>query len=128
MTATGQTKINSLLQRHYRNSQWLTAIDDGVMYRTGEEPTLFSALSCYNSQLGKKFHIGAVSALEMQGLAHYVPLGRQTIVIYCLHDERNWRFHRKPEGIDLTRLHQKPPYLCGVRIYEGLGYRKKMQF
>ena len=84
MTATGQTKINSLLQRHYRNSQWLTAIDDGVMYRTGEEPTLFSALSCYNSQLGKKFHIGAVSALEMQGLAHYVPLGRQTIVIYCL--------------------------------------------
>ncbi len=106
MATTGLTKINSLLQkfppgalyfgswlnkngisyslqRHYRNSQWLTAIDDGVMYRTGEKATLFSALSCYNSQLNKKFHIGAVSALEMRGFAHYVPLGRKTIVIYC---------------------------------------------
>jgi hypothetical protein len=110
MNTTGQTKINSLLQkfpsgalyfgswlnengisyslqRHYRNAQWLKAIDKGVMYRTGEKPTLFSALSCFNSQLGKKFHIGAMSALEMRGFAHYVPLGRQTIVVYCPHGE-----------------------------------------
>ena len=110
MNTNGQTKINSLLQkfpsgalyfgswlnkngishflqRHYRNSQWLTAIDKGVMYRTGEKPTLFSALSCYNSQLNKKFHIGALSALEMKGFAHYVPLGRQSIVVYCPQDE-----------------------------------------
>ena len=131
MTATGQTKINSLLQkfppgalyfaswlnqngisyslqRHYRNSQWLTAIDDGVMYRTGEEPTLFSALSCYNSQLGKKFHIGAVSALEMRGLAHYVPLGRQTIVIYCPRGEwfPKW-FSKYDWGVDILKKYSK---------------------
>ena len=110
MNATGQTKINSLLQqlpsgalyfgawlnengisyslqRHYRNSHWLTAIDKGVMYRTGERPSLFSALSCFNNQLNKRFHIGALSALEMRGFAHYVPLGRQTIVLYCPRDE-----------------------------------------
>lgn len=110
MNAIGLTKINSLLQklpsgalyfgawlnengisyslqRHYRNSQWLTAIDKGVMYRTGEKPTIFSALSCFNSQLGKNFHIGAMSALEMRGFAHYIPLGRQTIVIYCPNNE-----------------------------------------
>ena len=57
------------------------------MYRTGENPTLFSALSCFNSQLNKKFHIGALSALEMKGFAHYVPLGRQRIVVYCPQDE-----------------------------------------
>jgi len=106
MNAIGQTKINSLLQkfpkgalyfgswlnkngisyslqRHYRNSQWLVAIDKGVMYRTGEKPTLYSALSCINSQLNKKFHIGALSALEMRGISHYVPLGRRTVVVYC---------------------------------------------
>ena len=106
MNTTKQTKINSLLQklpagalyfgswlnengisyflqRHYRNSQWLTAIDKGVMYRTSEKPTLVSALSCFNSQLNKKFHIGALTALELRGFAHYVPLGRQTMVVYC---------------------------------------------
>ena len=110
MNTNSQTKINSLLQklpsgalyfgawlnkngisyflqRHYRNSQWLTAIDKGVMYRTGENPTLFSALSCFNSQMNKKFHIGAMSALEMRGFAHYVPLGRQNIVVYCPQNE-----------------------------------------
>ena len=106
MNVIKQTKINSLLQKHpsgslyfgawlhqngipytlqqhYRNYHWLTAIDKGVMYRTGEKPTMFSALSCFNSQLNKNFHIGALSALEMRGFAHYVPLGRQTIVVYC---------------------------------------------
>ena len=110
MNTTKQTKINSLLQkfpagalyfgswlnnngvsyflqRHYRNSQWLTAINEGVMYRTGEKPTLINALSCFNSQLNKKFHIGALSALEMRGFAHYVPLGKQTIVVYCPRNE-----------------------------------------
>ena len=79
--------ISYFLQRHYRNSQWLTALDKGVMYRTGEKPTLFSALSCFNSQLNKKFHVGALSALEMKGFVHYVPLGRQSIVVYCPHGE-----------------------------------------
>jgi hypothetical protein len=60
-----QNGISYFLQRHYRNSQWLTAIDKGVMYRTGDKATLFSALSCFNSQLNKKFHIGALSAFEV---------------------------------------------------------------
>lgn len=127
MNTIGQTKINSLLQkfpsgalyfgswlnengisyslqRHYRNSQWLKPIDKGVMYRTGEKPTLFSALSCFNSQLNKKFHIGAISALEMRGFAHYVPLGRQTIVVYCPHDEwfPKW-FSKYDWGVDILK-------------------------
>jgi len=131
MNTTGQTKINSLLQqlpsgslyfgswlnenrisyflqRHYRNSQWLTAIDKGVMYRTGEKPTLFSALSCFNSQLNKKFHIGALSALEMRGFAHYVPLGRQTIVVYCPRDEwfPKW-FSKYDWGVDILKKYSE---------------------
>lgn len=105
MNAVKQTKINLLLQkfpagalyfgawlnrngvsyslqRHYRASGWLTAIDSGVMYRTGDKPSLYSALSCFDGQLGKRFYIGAMSALEMRGFAHYVPLGRQNVVVY----------------------------------------------
>ena len=131
MNASGQTKINSLLQklpsgalyfgawlnkneisyflqRHYRNSQWLTAIDKGVMYRTGENPTLFSALSCFNSQMDKKFHIGAMSALEMRGFAHYVPLGRQNIVVYCPQNEwfPKW-FSKYDWGVDILKKYSE---------------------
>jgi len=131
MNTIGQTKINSLLQklpsgalyfgswlkengisyflqRHYRDSQWLTAIDKGVMYRTGENPTLFSALSCFNSQLNKKFHIGALSALEMRGFAHYVPLGRQTIVVYCPHNEwfPKW-FSKFDWGVEILKKYSE---------------------
>jgi hypothetical protein len=131
MNTIGQTKINSLLQqfpsgalyfgawlnkngisyflqRHYRNSQWLTAIDKGVMYRTGEKPTLFTALSCFNSQLNKKFHIGALSALEMRGFAHYVPLGRQTIVVYCPRNEWFPKWLSKHDwGIDILKKYSE---------------------
>jgi hypothetical protein len=131
MNTTEQTKINSLLQkfpsgalyfgswlnengisyslqRHYRNSQWLMAIDKGVMYRTGEKPTLFSALSCFNSQLNKKFHIGALSALEMRGFAHYVPLGRETIVVYCPRDEwfPKW-FSKYDWGVEILKKYSE---------------------
>ena len=131
MNTTGQTKINLLLQelpsgalyfgswlnknrisyslqRHYRNSRWLTAIDKGVMYRTGERPTLFSALSCFNNQLDKNFHIGAMSALEMRGFAHYVPLGRQTIVVYCPRDEwfPKW-FSRFDWGVKILKKYSE---------------------
>jgi len=131
MNTTGQTKINSLLQklpagalyfgswlnkngisyflqRYYRNSQWLTAIDKGVMYRTGEKPTLLSALSCFNSQLGKDFHVGAMSALEMRGFAHYVPLGRQTVVIYCPHNEwfPKW-FSKYDWGVEIMKRYSE---------------------
>lgn len=131
MNTTGLTKINSLLQklpsgalyfgswlnengisyslqRHYRNSQWLTAIDKGVMYRTGEKPTLFSALSCFNTQLNKKFHIGDMSALEMRGFAHYVPLGRQTIAVYCPRDEwfPKW-FSKYDWGVEILKKYSE---------------------
>ncbi|HPW65880.1 MAG TPA: type IV toxin-antitoxin system AbiEi family antitoxin domain-containing protein [Salinivirgaceae bacterium] len=99
-----QNGISYFLQRHYRNSQWLTAIDNGVMYRTGEKPTLYSALSCFNTQLNKNFHIGAVSALEIRGIVHYVPLGRRTVVVYCPRGEwfPKW-FSKYDWGVEILR-------------------------
>lgn len=143
MNASGQTKINSLLQklpsgalyfgswlnengisyslqRHYRNSQWLTAIDKGVMYRTGEKPTLFSALSCFNTQLNKKFHIGAMSALEIRGFAHYVPLGRQTILIYCPRNEWFPKWLSKYEwNVDILKKYSEFSGTGITTIYEN---------
>lgn len=76
------------LQRHYRNSMWLTSLSPGVMTRTGEKPTIYGALYSLNTQGEKNFHLGAMSALEISGYSHYVPMGKKTIVLFSPKTER----------------------------------------
>ena len=73
--------ISYELQRRYRDSKWLTPVGAGVMIRTGENPTIFGALSSLNKQAGKHFYIGGLSALELAGYTHYVPMGRQVVFV-----------------------------------------------
>ncbi len=80
--------ISRELQRHYKSSQWLTPIGTGVMVRTGETPTLSGALASLNGQDNKHFIIGAMSALEMAGYSHYLPMGKRTIVLFSPKEER----------------------------------------
>lgn len=65
----------------YRQSGWLTNLDKGVMYRTGDSLSSFAALSCYNEQLSKKVRVAAHSALELFGFNHYVPMGKPLLMI-----------------------------------------------
>jgi hypothetical protein len=60
----------------------LTAIGSGVMIRTGKQPTLYGALYSLNNQCNKHFHIGALTALELLGYSHYIPMGRPQVVVY----------------------------------------------
>ena len=101
MSTTSQTKINQLLQslppgavylsswmklknisndlqHRYIKSAWLTPIGTGVMIRTGDTPTLYGAMYSLNTQADKHLTIGAMSALEIHGYSHYLPMGRPT--------------------------------------------------
>ncbi|MDR1554127.1 MAG: type IV toxin-antitoxin system AbiEi family antitoxin [Prevotellaceae bacterium] len=69
------------LLKKYRNSGWLSALSKGVMYRTGDKLLAYPALSCYNTQLEKNFHIAAHSALELNGFNHYVPMGKPVLMV-----------------------------------------------
>jgi hypothetical protein len=69
------------LLKQYRNSGWLSALSKGVMYRTGDKLLSYPALSCYNLQLGKNFHVAAHSALELNGFNHYVPMGKPVLMV-----------------------------------------------
>jgi hypothetical protein len=71
---------DQLLQK-YRNSGWLSSLSKGVMYRTGDKLLSYPALSGYNRQLGKDFHIAAHSALELNGFNHYVPMGKPLLMV-----------------------------------------------
>ncbi len=74
--------ISYELQRRYRESSWLISIGTGVMVRVGSTPTIYAALSCFNAQMNKHLSIGAMSALEMAGYSHYIPMGKSSVVVF----------------------------------------------
>ena len=71
--------ISNDLQHRYIKSAWLTPIGTGVMIRTGDTPTLYGAMYSLNTLADKHLTIGAMSALEIHGYSHYLPMGRPTV-------------------------------------------------
>ena len=105
------TKINLLLQQVPKNSLlisswmtkqkmstkeqslcvtsgWLCRLSQGVYYRFGDVPTLYNAISSYNTQLGKKCFIGASSALDYRGFSHFVAMGKPLAFIFTQSSQR----------------------------------------
>ena len=70
-----QNNIPHSTQHRYVESAWLTPIGTGAMIRTGDTPTLYGAMYCLNTQADKHLTIGAMSALEIHGYSHYLPMG-----------------------------------------------------
>ena len=62
-------------QYAYMKSGWLDRISKGVYKIHGTEPSLFAAVSSYNTQLSKSCVVGAYTALELRGYSHYVSMG-----------------------------------------------------
>jgi len=97
--------ISYELQRRYRDSGWLTSIGAGVMIRTGENPSIYGALSCLYKQTGKCFYIGGLSALELAGYTHYVPMGR--LIVYIGYPKGEWMpvwLRKNDWGVDLLSV------------------------
>jgi hypothetical protein len=65
----------------YRKSGWLSALSRGVMYRAGDKLRSFEMLDSYNVQLKKNLRIAALSALELWGFNHFVPMGKPVLMI-----------------------------------------------
>lgn len=105
------TKINQILQRIQKNdlvfsswmsghgvsrteqgafvkSGWLDKLTQGVYKLHGSEPTLFNAVSSYNSQLGKNCFLGASTALDLRGFSHFVPMGKQSAYLFTPTSQR----------------------------------------
>jgi hypothetical protein len=75
------------------------------MMRTGDKPTIYSALSCLNKQTDKHFYIAALSALELSGYSHYVPMGRPRMVISRPKEEwfPTW-LDKQDWGVDILKV------------------------
>ena len=66
--------ISSRLADYYARSGWLHRVGDGAFAVQSEAPTWLGAVFGLQ-QRSKSFHPGGRTALELAGLAHFVPLG-----------------------------------------------------
>jgi len=69
-------------QYSYMKSGWLDRISKGVYRMQGVTPTLMGTISSYNTQLGKRCIVGAYTALELRGYAHYLPMGKPKVYLF----------------------------------------------
>ncbi len=75
-------------QTQYVRSGWLERIATGVYKIDGYAPTLYGAVASFNSQLGKRCHVGASSALDLRGYSHFVAMGKPLAFLFTANGPR----------------------------------------
>ncbi len=79
--------VDSDLLFRYKQSKWLKGIGHGAVIRTGDNVDWTGALYAIQNQLGLSVHPGGKTALALQGAAHYIPLGKERVNLYCRYKE-----------------------------------------
>jgi len=64
------------LINHYRKSGWINSVAVGLVIRAGYTPSIFSAIATLQNDLKLDVRIDGITALELQGGAHYIRRGK----------------------------------------------------
>jgi len=80
--------FSTQLLNRYKKSNWIYSIGAGVWMRVGVKPTYQGALYALQEQSKLSVHIGAKTALSLQGKAHYLELATQQIILFGSSKER----------------------------------------
>ena len=76
-----QLEVSSKLANWHVGSGWLVRFGARAFIQPGDQVDWRGGLYALQTQLGLTVHVGGRTALELQGRAHFVPLGRQKKVI-----------------------------------------------
>ena len=74
--------ISRDLQHRYLRSGWLEPLGPGAFRRTGDEVTWLGAVASLQQQAEIPLHLGALTALDLLGLAHYARLEQPTVFLF----------------------------------------------
>lgn len=92
----------------YVQSRWLERVGSEAYKRYGDKVGWVGALSALQSQLYAPVHIGAKTALELLGQAHYIPVhGLKRVILFNRSNFKVPLWFRKPMmwGVEF-RIHQ----------------------
>jgi hypothetical protein len=70
------------LQQCYRKGGWLKSLGKGAMLKSGDPLVLAGALSALQNVENMNIHVGGRSALELQGLAHYLQINSYETTLF----------------------------------------------
>ena len=85
--------VSRFLTRKYVESGWLERLERGVFRRPSPRPSPLDWQTCLLSVqhiMGYQVHVGGMTALDLQGYRHYLPLGGQLPVWLYGRDVPNW--------------------------------------
>lgn len=68
------------LVHQYEKTSWLRRVGWGAYARAGDKVEWTGGLYAIQEQMGLPIHVGGKTALQMQGYAHFLPLGKGTTV------------------------------------------------
>jgi Transcriptional regulator, AbiEi antitoxin, Type IV TA system/Transcriptional regulator, AbiEi antitoxin N-terminal domain len=87
------------LQQRYQSSGWLQSLGYGAVYRPETPLTWQRTLAALQAQ-GFLLHVGGSTALYLQGLGHYLPLGKLTVQVYVQDRPPKWLEQLRFEGVE----------------------------
>lgn len=108
------------LQKHYLKSGWLETLGRGAYKKTGDTIKWPGGVYAIQNQTALKLHVGAITALSLQGLSHYSRLGQETIYLFSPYGDKlpKWfRDHRWESPV----VHRQTSFLSeepGIVPYE----------
>ena len=73
--------VSSKLANWHMGSGWLKRFGTGAYTRPGDQVEWQGGVYALQTQLYKTVHVGGHTALELQGLSHFVPLGQQKSIL-----------------------------------------------
>jgi hypothetical protein len=74
--------ISRDLQKRYRRSGWLESVGKGAFKRPADDVNWQGGLYALQSQAKLPIHAGAMTALALQGLAHYARTGETSLDLF----------------------------------------------
>lgn len=68
--------VSQQLVHEYEKSGWVRRVGRGAYLRAGEVVEWSGGLNAVQNQLGLPIHVSDKTALQLQGYAHFLPLGK----------------------------------------------------
>lgn len=116
------------LQKRYKSSKWLESIGSGAMKRTGDQIDMEGALYALQNQVGLSLHIGARSALVLQGQSHYLEMGKRETALFGQATEKLPKWFMTYPWETLVKYHSSAflPAGLGLIDYDVRNFKIKI--